>query len=540
MDGTTIRDGVRIARVEWRRHRRERGGRWSDRLFTIALLTVAVALGAGAFAGGRAVASRPALADDVGLLATLLFVAVAWRSANVTHERFERLNPEFLLTTVPARAAALGLALFVFARVAVMLALPTLGAAIGAGLGLRSAGVAVTALLAIAGVASLAVTVGTLGRLVARLVGMRLSRGRVLRDLLIVFGWLPLVVGWFLVQYVARETSLSFAGLLALIGVQPVAWFGDLALVGGSIGAPTRGVAALATLLAIPVLVGATSAVVRRIWETEPASSSRPSVSRSVVGDGPLERVFGGRLPRPVLTVVRERLLLERRVPRGLLMTGYVVLILGVVLMPTFLLGGGAVFLLVAIVLGMAAGIAFATDPLAVEYRTLPMLVTTVDGRQFVGGLVLAALIAGVPLVAIVIVPLGLYGSVGIAATIGVALVGIAVCACTAAVTAAIDTNVDRDDLVPMPFFFTSIPTYGEPGLASFLRLAKTFAIVTLVCLPAMAGNSPLVYDHPATSAVPTGVVRLGSLLATILLATAVAAIAFRIAVGRFRAITLD
>ncbi|MDQ2051757.1 hypothetical protein RBH26_14865 [Natronolimnohabitans sp. A-GB9] len=538
MGRATIRDGIRIARVEWLRHRRERNGRWSERLLVAALFAAAVVLGVGAFAAGRVVTTTP-LANGIGLFASLLFVALVARSGSMTHDRFERLNETFLLTTVPTRAAAVGLVLFVGARVAARVALPTVSVAIGAALGLQAPVLAVTTMVAIAALGSLAVAVGVTGRLAARLVGMRIARARLLRDLFLMFAWLPLLIGWFVI----REVSLSIVDLLTWVDVQPVAWFGDLAIVGvrsAGIGDPVRGLAAVGLLAAIPLLIGATTVLLRRIWETEPTDSSHRSVSRSLVGDGPLERLLAGRISRPMLTVARERFLLERRVPRGLLSTGYVLLFVGVILLPAFVFSGTAAFLLVPIVLGMAAGITFAIGPLEVEYRTLPMLLTTVSGRAVVGGLVTAALVVGVPAVTLVVLSLGLLGPVGAAETIAVVLVGVAVCACTAATTAAIDMAVDRDDVATVPFFFTSIPVYAETGARPFLRLAGTFAVVTLVSIPAMAGSTAAVYDHPTLRAVPTSAVRLGSLLVTVLLALVVATIAFRIAVRRYRAITLN
>lgn len=542
MDGPSIRDGVRIARTELRCHRRESGGRLrSGRTAWTLILAITLVSSTIAFASARVLASADpgTTGAAAGLVASAIFVALLWRSAFVTRERFERMNPEFLLTTVPTRAAAVGLLCYVFARAAIPLALPAVGVSLGAAAGFRSPGVAFTALASFAGVTVLAVAVGTASRLGARLVGTRFARGGFYRDLWIVFGWIPLMAAWF----VLRETSLSLAPVLAWLDAQPVAWFGDLALLGAfdaDLVAVPRALGATALLLAVPIAAGATTVFARRIWESEPADSGPVTGSRSLVGDGWLERLLGAHVPRPVLTVARERLLLERRVPRGLLSTGYVLLYVAVVLMPAFFLLGTATFLLVAVALGLAAGTAVAANPIEIEHRPLPMLVTTVGGRSFVGGTVLAATVVGVPVVAAVVIPLGLVGPVGVTATIGVALVGAAVCVCAASVAAAVGMTVDPDDVGPVPFFFTDVPVHAETGLAPFRRLATVFAIATLATVPAMLGNSVLVYEPATAAGVPTIVVRVGSLLATVALALGVAAVAFRTAVERYDAIRFD
>ncbi|ADJ17016.1 hypothetical protein C497_06549 [Halalkalicoccus jeotgali B3] len=183
-------------------------------------------------------AGQPLPYELLSLLVSVVFVWMTWRRSQYTHVRFERLSPDLLLTTVSARTAALGLLGFVYARLITTLILPTLGVAVAIAIGLRSPTVAVTVLVAVAGLVVLAVALGTTSRLAARLVALRLTRVRFYRDLLVVFGWIPLFVGAMILQ----ELSISLAPLLAVFSVLPLAWFVDLALVGsvefafGSVG----------------------------------------------------------------------------------------------------------------------------------------------------------------------------------------------------------------------------------------------------------------------------------------------------------------
>lgn len=528
----------RIARAEWTRHHREFGSPWLGRpTVLIASLALAILLGALAHLLGRDLASDqtvPRIYLSILVIAALAWMV--WRSSQLIHLHFERLNPDFLLTTVPARTAALGLLGFVYARLAVSIALPMVGVAAGTAIGLRSPVVAFTILISIAGLATLAVVFGTTGRLAARLVGMHLRRARFYRDLLIVFGWLPILVGWILID----EMSVSVAPLVGLFGSLPLAWFVDLALVGSgdpALASVRRGAGALGLLVpTVPLLAAGTVVLARRIWETTPISSTGTHSSHSLVHDGRLEQLLGDRISRPVRTVARERWLKERRVPRGLLLTGYVLFVVGVFGIPALSLGGpNGILLLIAVSLGVMVGIAFGSDPIATEYRVLPMLFTTVSGDQFVGGLLLAATLVGVPLVTLVTIPVGIVSVVGVMQTVFIAMAGVAVCICSASVALAIGMGVKRYDYVPVSSFFADVPVFTEPGRKGFVRMGLILIISALTSMPAFVGNAPPVYERLATLGVPAIAVQIGSLLLTVLLAVAVTRIAISIAVQRFR-----
>lgn len=532
-----LRQSGLIARIEWTRHRRESTVSTGGRIVRyVVVLALAVGLGTLAHSVGRdLVAGETAALEGLWIVASAAFGWIVWRSSQLTRVRFEQLEPDFLLTTVPAPVAALGHLLFVAARVGVVLAAPTVGLAAGTALGLGSATVALTVAVAVAGTAALAVTLGVAGRLGAQLVGQRLARARLYRDLLVVFGWLPLLAAWLAL----RELSISITVLFAWLESLPIPWIVDLALLGTGERTginPRRGLSALGVLvLAVPSLAAGTVVLARRLWETDPISSPSASGWKPSLIEPRLKRVLGDRVSRPVRTIARVRWLLERRVLRGLLSTGYVLLVAVLILLPAFSVTGLPLLLLIAICLGLAAGIAFGNDPMGVEYRTAPLLFTTVGGRQFVRGYLLAGLGAGIPLVTVVVVPLGLVSPAGLVETATVALVGIAVSACTTVVCVAVGMGVDRDDLVPVPFFFTDVPVYAELGWLPLLRLGGIIVGVSLVGLPAYVGNAAPVYETMSAIGVPTTVVRAGSALLTVFVAVGVTRIAYRIAVRRYQ-----
>ncbi|AGB38400.1 hypothetical protein [Natronococcus occultus] len=527
--------GVRIARTEWRRHRREFGGSRGRRVAAaLGYCAVAVALGALATAVGRDLATGTPLA--LSLAAAVAFAWIVARSASLTGSRFEQLAPDALLTAVPVRTAAMGLLVFVAARVGAVLAVPTVGVAVGLALGARTPLVALTAIIAIGALAALAVGVGVASRLGSALVGRRLSRGGLYRDLLVVFGWLPLVALWLLLQ----ELSVSLETLSVWFEWLPLAALADLAVLGaGGDVEPLRAVVTVAGVaVTVPLLAGLTTAFARRLWVTEPADSTDASRSgsHSLLDDGRLEALLGDRVSRPTVTVARQLLLAERRTPRGLLNAGYALAFVGLVGLPLFgVLLGAPGFLLVVFALGVAPGIVFGSEPIGRNYRVLPLLLTAVHGRAFVGGHVLASLVLGVPLVAIVVVPLGIASAATLAETVALVATGVALCCCTATALLAFELTVDREDLAPVPAFFSSVPAYAEEGWSAFVGLAKTFAVVSLVFLPAALGNATAVYERVAELGLPVTAVRLGALGVTCVLALGVSRVAARVAVRRYR-----
>jgi hypothetical protein len=482
-------------------------------------------------------AGQPVPDEALHVGVSVAFLWIVWRSSKYTHVRFERLKPDFLLTTVTAKTAALGLLGFVYARLLTTLAVPTLGVAVGTALGLRSPTVAFTITLAAACIAALATALGTTSRLLARFVALRLVRARYYRDLFIVFGWIPLVIAAMLLQ----GRSLSLAPLAGLFGALPLAWFVNLALIGATpetvgLARHTLGVFALLGTT-VPVFTVATVILARNVWEHDSASSTGTRGSHSLLKTGIVERFVGKRIPRAMYTVARERWLIERRVPKGLLSTGYALLVMSVVGFPVIAFAGGTTSLLVffAVTLGLVTGVAFSSDPVGTEYRTLPMLFTSVTGRQFVGGSLLAATVVGLPLVALLIIPLGVVGPVGLGRTFLIALLGSAVCTCTAAVATMIGLGVERFNYAPVPFFFTDVPIYAEVGAAAFLRHGLVLGIGVFASVPAFVGTAPPVYETIAAFGVPPIVVQLGSLLFTLLLVAAITRTAFRTAVQRFQ-----
>ena len=142
----TLRSGKKIARATWTAHRRERGTPLGgNRVQLAVLLAATIGLGWIAYSTGHSVGAGTTVPDDrVRVFASGAFAWMVWRSSQYAKVRFERLDSDLLLTTVPARTVVVGFLGFVCTRLSVTLIGPTLGVAVGAGAGLESLSVVVS------------------------------------------------------------------------------------------------------------------------------------------------------------------------------------------------------------------------------------------------------------------------------------------------------------------------------------------------------------------------------------------------------------
>ncbi|QRV17738.1 hypothetical protein JMJ58_22420 (plasmid) [Haloterrigena salifodinae] len=533
-----LQHSKRIARTELVCHFRKHNlyGNKRQIIFSGVLLSCAIVLGLVSYSLGRNLASgHPIPTTRLLIGVSLVFILLLSQGFSLLHTRFEHLELEMLLTTVPVRTAALGLQIFVWTYVAILLALPVFGVAVGTALGLRSPTVASTIIIAIASLATLATTLGVVGRLIAYLIGRHLARGNFYRDFPNLFGW-TIVLGIVILFW---DTLESVIPLIASLGSLSLSWIIDLALFGAGSEVniePRRGLIALGVIVpTILLLEGIATVLIRRIWETEPVTSTGNHSSHTLVGGGRLEQLLGDHVSQPVLTVARERWLMERRAPNGLLYPVFIFLFAIMILLPLFSLIGIPLLLLVVLSFGLGTGIIFGLNPIGNKYRVLPMLFTTVNGRQFVSGLLLATVVVSVPVVTVAVFPISVISSVNFVGMTMLVVVGVALCACTASINIAVGMGVKRREFGPVPALFTEVPAYAEMGWAQFIRLGATFVGVSLVGVPAYLGNLPSVYESAGVIGIPIIAVRLGSLLLTTLIAAVVTKTAYQIAVQRYQ-----
>ncbi|WP_240334472.1 hypothetical protein [Halorussus sp. MSC15.2] len=336
MKRPNLSHATRIARVELRRSvRAMRSSTTRTAAFGFALLFwVALPTVGGGFAAyrlGRALPEVPAALPILDLVhggAAVGWVGLAaLAAARSAGKKGELESPEGILTTVPARDAALGLLLAEYARMALVAAIPvlTVAAALAVGAGVVAPLLAVPATAAV--LLGVAVSIGFPVGLGVKWVTLRspwLARHKT-----------ALLVALFGLYFLA-VTSESFGAVLTALQRAlrdtPLAWFGDAALLGlpGIEAVPTRALAAAAlaaVLLPTFAAVGVRSATT--LWYTDraqggstdrvqdqrdeatarergddPATPADPPREASAgLGERVLSGVFSGVLARPTRTV---------------------------------------------------------------------------------------------------------------------------------------------------------------------------------------------------------------------------------------------
>lgn len=427
------RDGLRIARAEVRRSRREYVG---DTRRLLGVVLWALFFGGGllfalplVFLAGRRV-ERVGAIPGVGVAATLLPVALLVVAALRTLERVGRVEAaDLVLLVVHPRAVVLGLVGAEAGRLALWFSLPAAAivVAFAAGLGAPTLPVTV-ALVLLPLVACAAVWGYAVGLVVLRLLRRLPNVRRVLKGL----GALALVAAvvgsQFVGAYLATE-GVAVDRLLTSGGVGPLTDYVALAFVGTPLARPV-GVGAVAVpvgcLALVPVGLAVATRQATALWFTDaPRSASRAETSRG-----------GFAPPAPFAYSAAGRVawgLLVRGVRRpgefGHLVMVLVVLGPGVASIARSNGAAGPLVAGVGALLGVyLAGATFGLNPLGDDRPQLPLLLLTrATPRTLVRGRVVAGLAVGVP-----VVVLATGGSVALGtpplAAVALAAVGVALC----------------------------------------------------------------------------------------------------------------
>lgn len=540
-----LRHSVQIARIEWTRNRRQaaRSSTWQS-VLTIGLGILTIASGIGAYIVGKLLV-RGDLSVPFDLIQAVIivgFVMYLWMAVQRTSRVIKRIDTTHLLTTVPASEVAFGAVLLVYMQVSRYVVLAVLGGAVGFALGMQSLIHVVTIPVAMIGLGMLAVLLGmsiNLGMTLATSQYPRIRRYQKPISFVVLFLG---ALGW----SILRQQTEAVALLTDWLRYVPITWFVDLALLGvpGIDVSVVRSIGALCLLIVgISVLIWSTVVLMVRVWDSEPVSAATIHRSRTLVGRGIAERVFAGWVSRPVLTVARKRWLQERRIPLRILMIGYLLFFVPVMFFPVFLTGvvPGLSLVIFAFLCAAWPGIAFGLPMFSTEYPSLPMTLTTIPGSQFVRGTVLAGVALSAPITIVGILGLGIWSPLGLLEMGLLALAGVVLCVTAVTVGAVIATRISYYEyrLVPVPYINT--PVYDEGGKSGFLHLGMVLAMVGLVCLPAFIGYG--VAFLAMTTVEPldtmTRVIRVGSLVLTLLLASGVSIWAYRRAITQFNEYTL-
>ncbi len=447
-----------------------------------------------------------------------------WTGIQGASRRIARLNVDHLLTTVRVREVVLGIGIVEYAWTVAPLSPVVLGVAAGFAVGTGSPASAGSIGVAVAGLVGVTTVLGIAVSFATTFATLRSPRLRRYRNYAYVAAFLLGLLVWTTVV----QGPVSNERVVDWLRSVPFAWFVDL----GLLAAPNaevgfgRGLAALGlTIIGVPVLTVIATGFADRALTTDSVSTTAVHRSRPLVGNGLAEYAFAGWVPRPALTVARKRWTQERRLPRGLLYQGFVLLVGPVVYLPILATGAVPAISVVALASLCAVGavLAFGVDCLGAEYASLPMTLTTVPGRRFVQGTVLAATTVSTPITFIAVVGIGVWSPLSRIELVLTALAGVALSVAGVLFVVALGLRVSYYDFQPISIPFTDMTVHTDRNVS--FRLVAVLVLVGLLVLPATVTYGMAFVGGTRAPAVTAGA---GSLLVTVLLAAGVSLLAYR------------
>lgn len=526
-----------IARTELRRRWRALLGGNPLQLVAFAFVALfALIFGGGAVFGayflGAAVRSGE-LAGYLGLARyafAALWAGVFGLYAFRTVSRGGRIDrSDGLLTTVPHRDVLGGLVLSEYA--AFIVAVAVAGLLIAASFALGAASPA-TALLGAVALWAGVTTAFVAGFLLALVLKGVLVRSEFVARYRLALGALAFAAYMGLILTGSFETVVG--PVVALFRASPAAWYADLALLAVAPGASAVRAAAVAaaTIPAVLVLIAAAVRAAEWFWYADPARATARTASHASAESGWFDRTVGGQ----VAWIARTSWLRARRAPIKLVYVAYP--LFGLVGELTNTVQSGEVGAFLPVVLAFygaaATGALFTLNPLGDEGAVLPVTITsTVDGRRFVRGRMLAGVAVGTPATVLVALAVGALSPLPPSRVALVAVV--------AAVLGVASTGIAAGVGALFPRFSAAKVTRSREAVVPSLVAFGVYSILLgLVALPGLVAAVPLVAETAAdlagTSA--TAVVAVGSGL-TLLIAAIGGFVGARYAAGAFDRFTL-
>jgi len=476
-----------------------------------------------------------------------LWVGAVWFFSQRTLLYWRRPKAEaFVLTTVSARTAAVGMLLTEFLTACLFLALPTLLLVGVVGYAFLSPVSLLLVSLAVGLFAASAIVVGyALGFaylfVADRSGGLANQQGQLIVQLVLL-----VVVGYLVAQF--------FAGIPAVWEVMsfvwvPISWLVDLAVLGTPVAASFG--RALAGVTGCLLVIGGGSLVIERFagayWTTDPGSTAGDTgdatLGRRSRDDGTLAAaispvIIPGFVGRPTQRVAQMVVLRLRRAPRRLLFLVTIVISLGIylgVLVVQLDDPLSLVPVVCALFFPWFAGAAFGLNPLGDEGDVLPATLTSsISGRQFVRGLMVPGLLYGLPITVLctfvgsIVSPYSLRvqaGFVVIGGLLTVVAVGLA-------------------PAVGMRFPRFSAVTIGKSG--GVVPPSMTAIIVYSLVVGLLGGGAVFallapasIYEYIADGVVSVGVMRFSSVVSGLGIGLVVARWSYRAAARQFRRYTV-
>jgi ABC-2 type transport system permease protein len=546
MNWPTPGKSVAIARVEYRRSLRAMRKNTVQLLgnAVFALIFVALAVGGAYVAyrfGERIIDALPVLSGARGAL-VLMWLFMVFIVAQRAVSKTARIEHEAgLLTTVPAPDVVGGLVLAEAARLLSVIAIPivAIAAALAVGIGAPAAFVSIIMALFAAFVTAL---------LAGHIIGVFIKIVFGQSELLTRYKSVLAVVAF--VAYLVAVSSESFgrfvAQLFPLLQSAPMAWFGDLLVVGipGVAFSPVRLAGAVVLfVVAVPILLALDVRAATRLWYADRAQPGTKTYSSSESNAAFLARIAS----RPTRTVTTKIWRRTKRAPLRLIYAAYPFMFLFFPLQQAITSGEVPASLPVLLALcGTWAIGAAALNPLGDEGSMLPVTLTAaIRGPAFVRGHVLAVSTIGLPLVVAVTAITGLLSPLEPATWIALTAVSAVLCVVGPVVALAIGTwfprfgavRVSRSRHVVVPSK-TAFACYTLVLVVGFLASAVALVPGGADALAVGIGFVSELLGSPVEIAAST--LRLVGGGVALLLGVVLPPIAYRYVVGRFEAYTLE
>lgn len=310
--------------------------------------------------------------------------------------------------------------------------------------------------------------------------------------------------------------------VIALFAATPLAWYGELFLLGTPVAANEThaAVALIGSGLAVPPLYLLAERLARRVWFLDSSSEPSSGASGSTLADLLLAPVTS----QQSRAVARRVWLQTIRRPKTLVFVGIPFLFAGTVVAsgdypPSF-----------PVLLGLygawAAGIGTSLNPLSTEGSGLPLLLSSpAAGASVVRGYVVASVTVAVPAVTAVVLVSSPLAGFGPTLTLAGVVAGVGLVLGSAPVSVAIGVGIPRIE---------QLDVAGDEGplAPSKFALAAHSVVVVLLSLPALAGVA-----LAARFGVAALLLGVGSSVAVASLAGAAG---YRYAASRFGSLTLD
>ena len=390
---------------------------------------------------GGELAARP-LTDGIRGAVTIQWLFMVYIFAQRAGSRHDRLdNESLLLLTVSTRTAVLGLLSADLFRALSYVAIPA--ALIGGAFVYATASPLMVPFFLLAGLL-LVLTALVTGYAIGLSTQLLVARVRFVAryKTALGIGAVAAVFGcYFLVM------NVGDGGVTALLGLWPLSWLVDLAVVGSPVveSSTRAAVAAVGSVVWILGWAVLLERVATALWFGDTVENEVAEQKATVdadTGDDPLAAAVRPlalpSMSRPVLRVAQRAVVVARRNPSRLSFLMVPVLVVGSSMINLAQSGGlfAALPPVLALLLPWLAGGTFGLNPFGDEGPVLPATLTALaSGRQYATGLAVPGLVFGLPLSVLATVATGVYGPFDPVEV--VLLLAVAVVFCLLAVTLA-------------------------------------------------------------------------------------------------------